>query len=289
MIENRLIWLFLFVSQFTFSQIKGVVKDSISGEPIPYVNIWVENEAIGTTSDIDGTFSIDSPLGKTLILSSIGYKKMKVLSKNNLIVQLPPDELSLNEVILSVKKNTKTLVLDNSANPPYFAYDSGPKIDAKFFPFDEKNKKFKFIKNVTFLSDCAIDSATVRLHLYKVSNEGMPGEELLLKPFIIKVKKGIKKYKINLYSYSIEFPKEGLFVAIEKLLIPSNKSVKEMGYSENGMLIKKTIYHPFVMYTRIETNDAYFFSGGKWNKILPQLPDKTISVNMPVITLVLSN
>ena len=45
------IWMLLFAFQFSFSQLKGVVKDSISGQPIPYVNIWVENENIGTTSE----------------------------------------------------------------------------------------------------------------------------------------------------------------------------------------------------------------------------------------------
>ena len=54
--DKRLIWIFLIVSQFTFSQIRGVVKDSITGEPIPFVNIWVENETIGTTSETNGSF-----------------------------------------------------------------------------------------------------------------------------------------------------------------------------------------------------------------------------------------
>jgi CarboxypepD_reg-like domain len=38
------------------AQIKGVVEDSLTGKPIPYVNIWVENENIGTTSEENGTF-----------------------------------------------------------------------------------------------------------------------------------------------------------------------------------------------------------------------------------------
>ena len=57
--DIRLIWIFLIVSQFAFSQIRGVVNDSISGEPIPFVNIWVENETVGTTSEADGTFFLE--------------------------------------------------------------------------------------------------------------------------------------------------------------------------------------------------------------------------------------
>ncbi len=37
--------LLLFLSSISLSaQTKGVVKDSLTGKPIPYVNIWVENE-----------------------------------------------------------------------------------------------------------------------------------------------------------------------------------------------------------------------------------------------------
>ena len=48
------------------AQIKGVVKDSISGKPIPYVNILVEDENIRTTSEEDGEFTIN-PAIKMLI------------------------------------------------------------------------------------------------------------------------------------------------------------------------------------------------------------------------------
>ena len=73
--ENRLILFFLVVSQFALSQIKGVVKDSISGEPIPYVNIWVENETIGTISEIDGSFVLTTSSDKNIVFSILGYNK----------------------------------------------------------------------------------------------------------------------------------------------------------------------------------------------------------------------
>ena len=72
--DKRLIWLFLFVSQFAFTQIRGVVKDSISGEPIPFVNIWVENETIGTTSEADGTFFLQASKYKNIVISVLGYE-----------------------------------------------------------------------------------------------------------------------------------------------------------------------------------------------------------------------
>ena len=79
--DIRLIWIFLIVTQFAFSQIRGVVKDSISGEPIPFVNIWVENETVGTTSETNGSFSLDIKDEKLLVFSALGYETKKIFNR----------------------------------------------------------------------------------------------------------------------------------------------------------------------------------------------------------------
>ena len=49
----------LLMSFCVSAQVKGVVKDSISGKPIPYATIFIENENTGTTTEIDGSFTLD--------------------------------------------------------------------------------------------------------------------------------------------------------------------------------------------------------------------------------------
>jgi hypothetical protein len=54
----NIVILILFLKTIWISaQVKGIVVDE-NDKPIPYVNIWVENENIGTTSEEDGRFSI---------------------------------------------------------------------------------------------------------------------------------------------------------------------------------------------------------------------------------------
>ena len=106
--DIRLIWIFLIVTQFAFSQIRGVVKDSISGEPIPFVNIWVENETVGTTSEANGSFSLDIKDEKVLIFSALGFETKKSSSKTDLIL-LKPKVFELNEVVISIPKKTKEI------------------------------------------------------------------------------------------------------------------------------------------------------------------------------------
>ena len=75
--KKRLWILFLLMSFYVSAQTKGVVVDE-SGKPIPYVNIWIENENIGTTSEENGEFSINSPKDKNLIFSILGFDKRTI-------------------------------------------------------------------------------------------------------------------------------------------------------------------------------------------------------------------
>ena len=74
--EKRLWLLFFFMSFSISAQTKGVVIDE-SGKPIPYVNIWVENENIGTTSEENGEFSIADAENKILVFSAVGFETLK--------------------------------------------------------------------------------------------------------------------------------------------------------------------------------------------------------------------
>lgn len=82
----RSIYLFLlvaFISNISLAngtgEIKGSVFDSLSAQPIPFANVWVDygGEPIGTQTDIDGNFTI-KPLEPGIYnvhISNVGYKK----------------------------------------------------------------------------------------------------------------------------------------------------------------------------------------------------------------------
>ncbi len=64
------------------NEVKGIIKDSLTGKPISYVNIWVENENIGTTAEEDGSFSFALKGTKNIVFSALGYETKIVLSTN---------------------------------------------------------------------------------------------------------------------------------------------------------------------------------------------------------------
>ena len=272
--DKRLIWIFLIVSQFAFSQIRGVVKDSISGEPIPFVNIWVENETIGTTSEADGTFFLEASKQKNIVISVLGYERKTLKGSEISVVQLKPMTYDLREIVILNKKQSKQIEIGDIKNAIFQSFDNGPKIEAKFFPYQASYSKTKFIKEVTIFTDSRIDDATIKLHFYSVDENGFPGEELLTKDYIVTLKKGVIKHRFNISQFDLVFPEKGMFVAYEKLLIESNKT--------------GTKYQPYVLYNYVDRDFFYTYAFGKWSKQSGDNSEK-ISVYEPSINLILSN
>jgi len=63
--------LLLLISTFANSQIKAIVMNSDTKEKIPFVNIWIENENIGTISNAKGEFVIKAIDNQKIIFSAI--------------------------------------------------------------------------------------------------------------------------------------------------------------------------------------------------------------------------
>lgn len=89
------------------AQIKGVVTDSETGDPIPYLNVYYDGKGVGTITDIDGQYTIFVHPGWTkLTFSMVGYgTEVRNVSVNTkkLDVKMKPD-LVLDEVIVKPKK-----------------------------------------------------------------------------------------------------------------------------------------------------------------------------------------
>lgn len=93
----------------TTPQIKGVITDVDTGEPIPFVNVYYEGKAVGSTSNMEGEYSVDNKAaigwGK-LTFSSVGYATQVVQinsSTRTLNIKMRPD-LILSEVIVKPKR-----------------------------------------------------------------------------------------------------------------------------------------------------------------------------------------
>ena len=172
------------------------------------------------------------------------------------------------------------------------AYENGPRIDIKFFPYLSKYKRTKFIKQVVINTDSRIEEATLKLHFYKVDSEGFPGEEYLEKDFIVTVSRGVKKTLFNLISFNLTMPKNGIYVGFERLKIGKNKVEKTIKDAESNSNVIQTSFCPYVLYNSVERDYTFTFSDGKWIKeFTPNRLDTSskTTVYEPAINLILTN
>lgn len=285
----------LFLVGFSVTaQIKGVVIDSLSGKPVPYVNIWVVNENISTTSEENGEFTIHgAEKNKMLLFSVLGFEKKTIKASEEMKVTLKPTAYQLDEIVVAPqRRGTKEIEIGQGENKIYQAFDNSPRIDIKFFPYNSAYRKTKFIKQVSIQTDSKIPDARIKIHFYNVDPNGFPGEELLDKDYIVSVKNGVRKNFFDVTELNLAMPKKGLFVGFEKLIIEKNKIEKTVtDLNTNKTQIQRT-YAPFVLYSSAEKEFSFLFSGGKWNKKTKSAPgdaQEKIRVREPAINLILTN
>ena len=95
------------------------------GETIIGASVIVKGEDTGTTSDMDGRFSLEAPEGAILVISYIGYhtQEVKVRKRSLLHIVLKEDNQLLDEVVVvgygTVKKSDLTGSVSGVSNRQY--------------------------------------------------------------------------------------------------------------------------------------------------------------------------
>ncbi|WP_114782970.1 SusC/RagA family TonB-linked outer membrane protein [Botryobacter ruber] len=84
--------------------VRGRVTAQADGTGLPGVTIMLKgNSSVGTTTDIDGNFSLNVPDGSgTLVVSYVGYvsQEVPINSRNQISVRLASDTKALDEVVV---------------------------------------------------------------------------------------------------------------------------------------------------------------------------------------------
>lgn len=82
--------------------VTGLVKDSVSSEPIFGASVLLKGTKTATQTDAKGRFRINAPAGGTLVIRYIGYKEQQVAvqSGKDMIVTLTSSSQGLKEVVV---------------------------------------------------------------------------------------------------------------------------------------------------------------------------------------------
>ena len=136
--------LFCFSNLISQRVLKGKIQNQITGENLPFVPVVYGESGEGVLTDIDGKFFISSQglhFPCELKISYIGFKSKSYLvskeSDQEILIQLFPQELSLQEVVIRpgenpahsiIKKVIEQKEFNRPENLPAFSYTSYNKL-----------------------------------------------------------------------------------------------------------------------------------------------------------------
>lgn len=129
----RILLIFFFFSLVFLCQaqevVKGIVVDSTTFAPLPYVNIQLKSSTRGTTTDATGNFSILANSKDTLILSLVGYERLELP-----LYDYEAGLIRLSEKVTELKPIT---IMDSKVGNPYEGLfdEQNPGIVRRKLPF----------------------------------------------------------------------------------------------------------------------------------------------------------
>ncbi|MDT0643512.1 carboxypeptidase-like regulatory domain-containing protein [Zunongwangia sp. F363] len=286
--------LFLLCFYLTTAQEKHVVGQVVNAEtlePLPYVNIVLEEKHRGTSTDGQGRFSFllkNAAASTVLKFSYVGFKtkRINLAALEGKVVRMQPEVSNLSEVRLyNITREHSEKINDFRGKDPIglgnFSGGQFPSIVARYYERPENFEGGCFLEQVEvrFFST-GLNSgrrSKFRLRIMAVGEDGLPGEDLLRSDLIVERDPNRFKVKMPLLKYRIFIPEEGFFVAVEHLFIEENKYVEEKDYrvyrSKDTLLYKdvKIVKYLPVFKGTLEKGSgnfkSYFKDTNGWKKM----------------------
>ncbi len=89
--------------------ISGKITDEMTSDPLPFVNIGIKDQPVGTYSDENGNFKLELPRGThVIIFSYVGYAKIEKT------ISVDGNKVVLNVTLKNVSKELNTVVVSAS-------------------------------------------------------------------------------------------------------------------------------------------------------------------------------
>ncbi len=154
--------------------VKGLVRDSITQEPIPYASVFFVGSDKGLMTDDEGKFAVsvrDNFLN--VRVSTLGYREktffVKKGEENDVLVELVPSDYVLEEVVVKPKREkysrknnpavefVKKLIerrhVGDPKNHDFYNYEKYEKMTFALNEFSEEQKKKWLFKKFQFIFD----------------------------------------------------------------------------------------------------------------------------------------
>jgi hypothetical protein len=283
------LFLLLLTTLSLSAQIKGVVLDSISGKPIPYVGVFSSKPEFNFSTDKKGKFKADNFTKQdTLWFFTTGYEEKKItvedLSKKILLKPILNNQEKENIDMYNQKKQWIDFQTNNTSSFKTTS-SSSTILKAYFIEGINSSNKNIILDKLSFKAVNLTQKENIfKIRFFKADSLKKVGEEILTESIIVKMETSEKREPNTIYHFyalkeidfldkEIQIPEEGFFIALESINIKQNQY--NVFFNEtNNILIS-----PSINATNVVAN-VYSYIKGKWKKIekANYFPDFKISI-----------
>lgn len=161
------------------TKVTGIVTDAITGDTLPFVNVYFQDTKIGTASNLEGKFELESYYATdTLVASFVGYRVYKQKIEKDVAqevhIKMQPADEDLPELIVLpndenpahpiLRKIIKHKEINNREKLDYYEYEVYNKIELDLNNITEEFTESKAFKKFDFIFD-NIDSSEAKTFL----------------------------------------------------------------------------------------------------------------------------
>ncbi len=148
--------------------ITGKVIDDATVEPIPFANVFFKGTTLGTVTDIDGTFTLqtNSHISDSIGVSSVGYqsvfKYVSLAPQQTIVFRMVRKEIIMDEFTIVAGENPADILMrkviaqkeqHNIANRESYQYETYNKIEVDITEINKNITERKVMKPFAFIFD----------------------------------------------------------------------------------------------------------------------------------------
>jgi len=165
------------------TKVRGSIIDSKTKEKIPFVNLLFEGTSIGTVSDFEGVFFLETDeKAESLLISCLGYENKTISvsynSYNELTIEMEPQDNVLYEIVVYAGENPANILLrkviqNKKRNNPEklgnLKFELYNKMEFDINNFTEEYKDDRIFKNYQFIfqyADTSVETGKTYLPIF---------------------------------------------------------------------------------------------------------------------------
>jgi hypothetical protein len=227
--------------------IKKTVVSASDYQPVKFASVAIRNSNKGTYTNLSGEFMISCNSADSLTISAIGYRRgIYHCSSLSDTILLREEPVQLPEVIVSSKEQRQHTTLLGLYNKKRTGAYTGAIAAALYIDNTERlnthlSKIFFKLSKVSWIYSKKPEyyKLLVRLKLYKRNAfDHSPGEEILTHNITQEISEKQTDIALDIDSFNIPFPFDGIFVAIEFLGYYSNNQFKAFNSNDQNKYIQ---------------------------------------------------